>query len=94
MSTSTDLERRKYIRYDFPSVVEFSLDPETPGEPLKGVTINISNTGMCLYVFSPVREDQVIKFESSILPISHKKATIRWTNKFTDGFYMAGVAFS
>jgi c-di-GMP-binding flagellar brake protein YcgR len=85
-------ERRNAARYDFPSTIEFYTVSKSGENSHKAVTINISKTGLCLYLFEPFKRNQEIKI-NSIVPIVSKKASIRWIRKIDEGFFKAGVSF-
>jgi c-di-GMP-binding flagellar brake protein YcgR len=87
---SDSIERRKHIRYDFPHRIEYALNPETSDEIFKAVTINISKTGLCLYVFDSLGEGQKMVIRST-LPVPLKTVSVRWTKKIEDNFYKVGL---
>ena len=85
-------ERRKAVRYDFPSTIEFDTGTESGENNHKAVTINISKSGLCLYLFESLGRHDEIQI-SSILPMTSKKASVRWIKKIDEGFFKAGVSF-
>jgi hypothetical protein len=91
MTDST--ERREHIRYDFPHRIEYALNPETSDEIFKAVTINISKTGLCLYIFNALGEGQKVVFKST-LPVPFGTASVRWIKKIEDNFYKIGLICS
>ncbi len=86
-------EKRTDIRYEFPSTVEYGLIPEKTGEVFKGLTVNISNSGLCLYVYDPLSEGQEIAIEKCVLPFPCQRAVVRWIKKVDEDIYMSGVRF-
>jgi len=91
MATS-DIERRGNSRYDLPDQIEYVLDPDTTGKVYKGVTIEVSYSGMRLYVFHLLARGQKLTIRSA-LPISSQTATVKWIEKVEDGFYKTGLMF-
>jgi hypothetical protein len=91
MATS-DIERRGHSRYDLPDQIEYVLDPDTTGKVYKGVTIEVSYSGMRLYVFSLLPRGQKLTIRSA-LPISSQTATVKWIEKVEEGFYKTGLMF-
>jgi len=85
-------EKRRSLRYDFPQRIEYILSPETSENIYQGVTINISNTGVCLYIFNLIYEGQKIAIKST-LPVPHQTALVRWIKKVDADLYKAGVLF-
>ncbi|MEE9523737.1 MAG: PilZ domain-containing protein [Thermodesulfovibrionales bacterium] len=90
--SNDERERRMAERYDFPSTIEFDAGTKSGENNQKAVTINISKSGLCLYLFESFIRHQEIRIKS-ILPIISKKARIRWIKKIDEGFFKAGVSF-
>jgi len=88
----TGNDRRKSVRYDYPATVEYVLLPSSGSGRSRAVTINISETGLCLYVFEMLDESQELKILDR-LPASHQRARIRWIREVDEGFYKAGLVF-
>ncbi len=84
---------RKTERYDYPSRIEYVLEPHVTGEVLKGVTINISHGGLSIYAFKPLAEGQQIVIRSA-LPVDHRIATIQWIKQEDDQLYRLGLKFN
>jgi hypothetical protein len=87
---SDSSERREHARYDFLRRIEYVLNPAISNENLKAVTINISRTGLCLYIFTALREGQEMIIGSP-LPVPFKTASVRWIKKMEDNFYKVGL---
>ncbi len=85
------MERRDSERYSYPSVVEYTLD-RREDQNKKGVTVNVSRTGICLYIFNLLTVGQHITLRS-VLPIPSKKAILRWTRRVDDNLYKVGMTF-
>lgn len=89
-------DQRNQIRYDFPyTIVEYILNSSNNGEIFKGFTLDISNSGLCLFTSKPLTIGQEITI-TSILPTfysSSNKAYVRWIEKFDDIFYKVGLEF-
>jgi hypothetical protein len=86
-------ERRKDKRYPYPDKIEYICVQDNPSGIQKAVTINLSDSGLCLYLFNKLRESQDITITSPIRSHS-RKATILWINKVQDNFFIAGAKFS
>ncbi len=89
---SNNGERRNSLRYDFPQRIGYILSPKISEETFSGVTINISNSGLCLYIFNLIHEGQKIAIKST-LPVPHQTALVRWIKKVDADLYKAGVMF-
>jgi c-di-GMP-binding flagellar brake protein YcgR len=84
---------RRDTRYDFPATIEYVMGSQTGDEAVhKGVTINLSLTGLGLYIFDLLPEGQQITIKSA-LPVDARTATICWTRKEDDNFYRTGLKF-
>ena len=86
-------DKREHERHDFPSTIEYVLEPDIHDAVIhKGVTINLSNIGMALYVFDALAEGQNI-FIKTALPVDYRAATVRWIRKEDRSFYLSGMQF-
>jgi hypothetical protein len=85
-------EKRQEQRYAFPSTIDYILIHGSAAEVHKGVTIDVSQTGLGLYLFDPLPEGQTI-FIKSPLPVGSRTATICWIKKESDDFYKSGLKF-
>lgn len=86
-------EKRRSERYAYPSRIEYVLDGGSPFEVHDAVTIDISETGLSLYAFSPqLAEGQEIIITSK-LPVEQRRAAIRWVRHEHDVMYKLGVKF-
>jgi hypothetical protein len=86
-------EKRADIRYEFPSTLEYGLISDKAGEVLKGLTINISSSGLCLYVYDSLCQGQEIAIKKCVLPFPCKRAVVRWIKKVDEDVYMSGMKF-
>jgi len=85
------VERRKDTRQPFPRVLEYSLT-HASSENLKGVAVNISNSGLALYIFCHLVHGQEILIRSHI-PVDYRKASLRWVREVDNGILQAGFMF-
>ena len=79
-------------RDDYHHQIEYTLDPASAGETYKAVTLNISQSGIGLYVFNHLAEGQQIKF-TNVIRGFHKMGTVRWNKKVNESIYRIGVMF-
>ncbi len=87
-----DEEKRRSERFAYPSRIEYVLDDEPLPAVHPAVTINISDTGLSLYAFSPLAAGQEILITSE-LPVDHRRALICWVAHEHDVMYKMGVQF-
>jgi hypothetical protein len=84
------VERRRHQRRPHADNIEFCLIPSDLTTILRGISIDISDSGMCLYTFTPMNTGQNILIKN-FLPVPYQKATIRWVKKHTEGLYRVGL---
>ncbi|NOX20435.1 MAG: PilZ domain-containing protein [Nitrospirae bacterium] len=89
------VERRKSPRNTFITTIDFLIASEASGNEEKqlqrGITINISNSGMCLYVFNPVQEGEEIQLYSNTIDPPCRSAKIKWVKRVTKDVYKVGI---
>jgi hypothetical protein len=83
-------ERRSESRYPYFSSVEFVSPSEKGEEILVGTVINISNSGLCLYSYVPLRENGEITIRGAF-PFRHRTYSVIWMKKLLDDFFMVGL---
>ncbi|MBA4373575.1 MAG: hypothetical protein C0402_12040 [Thermodesulfovibrio sp.] len=90
MSPETS-ERREYFRLDLANVVELVTADADSSDQFRGVTINISETGMSLFVFQPVKTHDTLLIKKSILPLCHRTGSVRWVQRLAPEIYKIGI---
>ncbi len=83
---------RRHPRYLFSDNIEFRLDYSGAGPRLRGISVNISDSGMCLYTSKPIYVGQTVSLETD-LPVPYKKASVMWVQNRTEDLYRAGLMF-
>lgn len=79
------------MRPHFHQMIEFVLNPKTSDKVFKGVTINLSESGMCLVVFKPLKQGQRVIIKRG-LRVS-KPGMVRWIKKLDEDIYKVGLTF-
>ena len=74
------------------NIIQFCFVNDSPGESRLGTTINISNTGMCLYTFNRLNEGQNIIIKNDVSSL-FQKANVRWVQNYGKNFCKAGLMF-
>jgi hypothetical protein len=91
--TPDNKERRSHERRDFANRIVY-VSADNPDYPLiKGVTMNISETGLCFATFTAPIKDEKIWILESMLPIHRQKGTVRWIKKMESDIYKVGLMF-
>lgn len=85
-------KKRESERFDYPKTIDYCVEPCASEGVLKGVAINISQNGLCIYSFVPHARGQQLVIKSP-LPVDHSKATVRWIQKEDDSMYRVGLGF-
>jgi c-di-GMP-binding flagellar brake protein YcgR len=87
-------QRRIDMRYDFPSTIEYVMGSQADDEVVhKGITINLSSTGLGMYIFDLLPNGQQITIKTT-LPVDSRTATICWTTKKDESLYRSGLKFT
>jgi hypothetical protein len=87
--------RRSCLRYDFRAPIVFTL-PDDAGRTFEGVVTNVSISGLCLSLGTPLPVGQEICIEGNYRPLAAERAIVRWLSKAEDNFssrYRAGLLF-
>lgn len=79
----------RHVEYMLPSVTGMP-DPKWA----RGVTVNMSRGGLCLYVFKPLSAGQELKIIHGVPGRKDKKATVQWIEQITVDTYKAGLHFT
>jgi PilZ domain len=85
-------ERRRYRRSIFPSTIEYEIRAQASGEKFKGVAVNISESGLCLYTSDVLEEGQEIAIKS-VLPVPSRAASVRWIKSLNEDLCKVGLMF-
>lgn len=83
-------DKRRHIRYDTISEVQYVLNRMHSEEIFDGVIVNISKSGICLLTTNPLNKGQDITIKSKF-PATPQTATVRWSTKYHDLYYKAGL---
>jgi len=90
-------EKRRSPRSRLFSTIEYALEkPEGAynGRRFrKGVTINVSGGGLCLYTFQPIEKGQTVLMGKSRGSLEGKVARVCWAAREKSGLYRAGLTF-
>jgi hypothetical protein len=85
--------RRRFLRYDFRAPIVFTL-PNDSGRTFEGIITNISISGLCVSLQTPLNVGQEICIEGNYMPLAADKAVVRWSSKTEDqsfSGYRAGL---
>lgn len=81
-------DEKKSEHSNFPYTIEcFGLYND--GKIIRGIAMNISVSGICLYIPQPLDEGQEITIKS-VVHGCPQKATVCWSEKYDDNFYTVG----
>ena len=88
MDNNMQFDHRKHERFNFPYTIEY-LDPYRPDKIIRGIAMNISESGVCLYIPQSLNKGQEITIRS-IIYSSPQKATVCWSEEYDDVLYRVG----
>ncbi len=79
-------ERRHAIHYKVRCLVE------RIEETVDGITLDISDSGLCLKLKTPLMTSQTIHITTADAIIACRTASVRWVNRTPDGSYLTGLS--
>jgi hypothetical protein len=87
------MDMRNEERFPYLKTIKYVCIPDT-ADDFKGVTIDVSKSGMSLYIFSPscIREGLQVKVNDD-LPLASTIGVVRWVRQVDQDLYRAGVEF-
>jgi c-di-GMP-binding flagellar brake protein YcgR len=87
------MDMRSEERFPYLRTIKYICVPEKE-EDFKGVTIDISKSGMSLYIFSPncIGLGLHVKV-SDDLPLASTMGVVRWVRQVDQDLYRAGIQF-
>lgn len=88
-ASSGSIEKRAEPRRLVYYTTKFGLSPENTSH-LRGVIINISNSGLCIFSPNPLHRGQEIIVKAP-LPLLDERFSVRWSSKLLDDFFMVGL---
>lgn len=87
------IEQRRNQRDSYWETLRITTPLQPQERALLVISSNISDTGICIYTFKPLKRGQDIVFKSD-LPVPHHRATVKWVKQCDKSIYKAGVRFS
>ena len=84
------LNKRKHERFNFPYTIE-CFDSYNDEEIIKGIAMNISVSGICLYIPQKLDKGKEITIRSVVYGCL-QKATVCWSEKYDDDYYKVGCS--
>lgn len=85
-------DRRKTERYPFPASIQYGLNGGSDPSLSKAVTMNVSSSGLCMYLFEKMEKGQEITINDEH-PALKGRARVQWINKLENSFFIAGLEF-
>jgi len=82
-------EKRRHVRYAYHADMEYMLKLPAADEILLGAVVNMSDSGMSLFIAKPLAIGQEITIKSN-LPNRAQTAVVRWI-KQVGGCYKIGA---
>ena len=90
-------ERRSTFRKDYPSSVDYVVHNGTSfpasESSKKAIAVNMSEEGLCLYVFDPVSKGERVSLLKHPAGSEHEMATVQWIRQEKSGVLKAGLLF-
>ena len=86
------IERRRHPRRPHCQNVEFCLVSRPSGEILVGASVDLSDSGLCMYTFDELAQGENIEIKNA-LPVPYQKAVVRWVKNYAIDLYKVGIMF-
>jgi hypothetical protein len=84
--------RRTHIRYDLQQEIRYRLRHNPAERTSKGIVIDISEAGLGLYTYNPLKEGQELTIMSDLRELN-KKGIVRWCHELGESVYRIGLMF-
>lgn len=82
---------RKYSRKPYCNVIK-CLNPRSLNKTFTGLSIDISDSGMCLYTSDRLHRGEEILVQEK-LPVGYRKANVVWIKSYHTGLHRVGLKF-
>ncbi|HUI44437.1 MAG TPA: response regulator [Nitrospirota bacterium] len=82
--------RRKEMRHA--TCYEVRCQVDRTNEILYGMTMNISDSGLCLKLAAPLTTKQTVHIDAAHAIIACRTASVQWVSRNQDGSYLAGLS--
>jgi DNA-binding response OmpR family regulator len=82
--------RRKETRHTTHHEVRCLVD--RTGRVLDGMTVNMSDSGLCLRLAAPLAPSQILHISTTQALMACSTASVRWVSRNPDGSYLAGLS--
>ena len=89
-------ERRRYSRNVYNETIEFVPDtngPDISPAVARGLSVNLSFSGICMYVFSPLAYGQKLVIMKGLSTSNPVLASVQWLVPVAENMYKAGLSF-
>jgi hypothetical protein len=83
--------RRMHLRYEVEKEIEYCVH-DYAAQIFKGILINISDSGIGMFVFAPLHEGQEITIKSDDKKLN-RRASVSWNREVGDNIYKVGLEF-
>jgi hypothetical protein len=87
----TASRQRAEKRCEHIHLIEYSHHADNYEEALKGITANLSHSGLCLYVFKPHKKGDSIVIRKGLR--ADRPATVLWHRRLDDRLFKVGLRF-
>jgi hypothetical protein len=84
--------QRKHPRKTYCNVMTFCLTSGSLNDTLTGVSINVSDSGMCFYSPARLKEGEEILIQER-RPVRYRRASVIWVKDYLTGLYKIGLEF-
>lgn len=97
VSAEQHMKQRKHLRKELKFVIDYYFPQESDAyqenNVFRGITKNISASGMSMYTLTDLIEGQEVRITKSFRLGNHTSAVIRWVKKESAHLYAVGMSF-
>jgi len=86
-------EKRRHPRRVFTTTVQYTVDSVPVEDVAKAVTVNISQSGVCLYTFCDHQAGDTLKIHNGVPYDLQSTAIVRWTRRVNEQLFKIGCEF-
>ena len=86
-------ERRLYYRIKVDLPIHFTFSDNQGTKQKEGISLDISDTGMCFYTDEPLQEGVLLQLSVQYVWDTPRSSSVRWCNMVTNDLYRVGISF-
>lgn len=86
------VEKRRHPRREYHEKVDFCLSSRPDRKLFCGASVDISDSGMCMYTFDGMKKGELLEIRNEI-PSPCSRAEVVWVKEYCGDFFKVGIKF-